>query len=256
MLAPRILLVEDNLILVQDLAEQLATLGYSQLTAVSDTHSAFEAFETQQPDLAIIDIHLTTEKRGGILLAQKMNAARPIPIIYLTGLRSPEVLAQALSTHPANFLLKPYRKEELQAAIALALEQDQTIATEIVEEKRAELTEEYYLLKDCFFAKQKDRYLKVEINDILWVSADNVLVEVQTTKKRYVLSTTLKSFCQQIDHADLIRVHRSFVVNIQHVMAFSEGQLYLPRSPEPKRIPVGPSYRANFFKHIPRLQTK
>ncbi|MEO1409717.1 MAG: response regulator transcription factor [Bacteroidota bacterium] len=251
---PRILLVEDNLILIQDLCEQLRGLGYAQLTATSDTQSAFQAFTQQIPDLAIIDIQLNRDKRGGILLARQFRQLRPIPIIFLTGLPGTEVLTQALQTGPVNYLLKPYRQEELHAAVLLALTPQYRFPPPGPGLPPSPV--ECYLLHDSFFAKQRDRYVKVDISEILWVAADNVLVEVITTPQRYLLSTTLKSFCQQIKHPDLIRVHRSYVVNIHRVTAFSEGQLYLKGPQGTQRIPVGPKYRHNFFDRIRRLQTK
>jgi len=80
----RILLVEDNPILRENLAELLQMEGF-RVTTCSDRTSALQGFDATAPDLAILDITLGEETEAGfVLCAELRQRSEQLPIIFFT----------------------------------------------------------------------------------------------------------------------------------------------------------------------------
>ncbi len=67
-----------------------------------------------------MDIMLS-ESKNGIEIAKSLNDIQPVPIIFLTSVTDNLIMQEAILTAPASYLLKPFRREELQSAILLSL---------------------------------------------------------------------------------------------------------------------------------------
>ncbi|MEL6865216.1 MAG: LytTR family DNA-binding domain-containing protein [Bacteroidota bacterium] len=109
--------------------------------------------------------------------------------------------------------------------------------------------------KEYFFTRKRDRLVKVNICDILWIKASNGSVEIVLPKEKFVASANLKSFSRQVQHQSLLRVHRSYIVNLEKITALSENCLYIPYKSQEERIPISPKYRDDLMKFIPRLRS-
>ena len=107
-------------------------------------------------------------------------------------------------------------------------------------------------LQDCLYLKRKESYEKVQISDILYVEACGSSLRVATLSGRsYVLSINLKHFKMQVHSDDLVRVHRSFVVNLRHIEAISGRVL----SVNGKNIPYSPRFVPAIGSLLPVLRS-
>lgn len=105
--------------------------------------------------------------------------------------------------------------------------------------------------QDFFFTKTaKNSYVRVDSNDLLYVQAAGSSVEIFTSQSKYILSANLNSFCSQFPHPSLLRVHRSYVVNILKVLEIEDNYLILKGN----SVPVGRSYREKVAAAFFRLQ--
>ncbi|MGK0365256.1 MAG: DNA-binding LytR/AlgR family response regulator [Saprospiraceae bacterium] len=88
-------------------------------------------------------------------------------------------------------------------------------------------------------------YLRLFFKDILWIEADGYYCKVHTKEKFYLVAMTLKKLIESDSLPDwLVRIHRSFFVNIEHIEhieQFSELSVVINK----KKIPVGNSYKEN-----------
>lgn len=113
----RILIVEDESIVQLDMQSKLQRLGYTVAgSAVSGEEAIIKSAELK-PDLILMDVRLEGPM-DGVEAAAQIRAAREIPVLFLTAYQ-PSGEQQA-AMHP--FLGKPFRAEELRAAIARALD--------------------------------------------------------------------------------------------------------------------------------------
>ena len=116
----KILIVEDESIIAMELEERLTQLGYEVTGIAADSKTALQKVETQHPDIVMMDIHIQGP-RDGIETAGEIRERFSIPVIYLTAHAEPATLQRAKATEPYGYLVKPFRAQELQAAIEMAL---------------------------------------------------------------------------------------------------------------------------------------
>lgn len=114
----KILLVDDDPDLLAIIAFALQQAGFVVVTAV-DGAAAMDAFEQEQPDLAVLDINLP--HLNGFELAAKIRQQSPIPIIMLTVRNEEEDVVRALGLGADDYLTKPFSPRILVARIRALL---------------------------------------------------------------------------------------------------------------------------------------
>ena len=115
-----ILVVDDDPAILQALSLRLRAAGYDVIT-VNNGADALVLAETKTPDLIIADIWMPVG--AGFSLAYRLNeAARDIPIIFLTASKKPGLKEGATDLGAAAFLEKPYEPEVLLATVSEVLE--------------------------------------------------------------------------------------------------------------------------------------
>lgn len=112
---------------------------------------------------------------------------------------------------------------------------------------------QFDIVPPCFFVKNKDRYEKISIGDLLWVEGNGSSVKIFTKTGEFMAMLNLNSFLKQIQHPSLLRIHKSYVVNICKLTAFDNGVVYINYKGEEKVIPIGATYREDFKRQMPRL---
>ncbi len=117
---PRVLVVEDDPITAHDLRQTLTDLGFNVPATIGNGLEVQAFIEKEQVDLALLDIQLSGSL-SGIDIAHYINARRPIPFVFLTGLADYQTLDAAKLTLPAAYLTKPFRIMDLKASLELAL---------------------------------------------------------------------------------------------------------------------------------------
>ncbi len=120
MTATRILVVEDEQIVAEDLKMTLETLGYEVAGIASRGETAVELAESESPDLILMDIMLAGAM-DGISAASEIRALFNIPVIYVTAYADSNLLERAKQTEPFGYIVKPFNEREVQSNIEIAL---------------------------------------------------------------------------------------------------------------------------------------
>jgi PAS domain S-box-containing protein len=116
----KIMIVEDEWAIAEDLKHSLETLEY-EVTSIEETgEGAIRKAEKDMPDLVLMDIILR-ENTSGIDAASQIHSHLNIPHIFISAYANEEMLAKAMITEPFGYLLKPFDEKELHAAIEMAL---------------------------------------------------------------------------------------------------------------------------------------
>jgi two-component system, sensor histidine kinase len=117
----RILIVEDEELLVVELQELLARFGYEVVGSASTGAAAIELAVRHAPDLVLMDIRLDGPL-DGIEAAAAINAVRATPVVFLTAHSDDDTFARASGEGaPFGFLVKPLCPRELRMGLAMAL---------------------------------------------------------------------------------------------------------------------------------------
>ena len=124
---PRILVVEDEALVADDLEERLSQLGYQVCGVVDTAEQAIERAVALSPDLVLMDIHLLGEK-DGIEAAAEIRLARDIAVVFVTAHADDATLKRAGLAEPFGYVLKPFDERELKATIEMALYRKQAEA--------------------------------------------------------------------------------------------------------------------------------
>ena len=120
----RILMVDDNELLLQVTGDYLESLGHT-VERCDDPTAAAEIAEKTAPDLAIVDYEMP-RLTGTQLLTELRNGGRThmLPVIFLSGVEAMRYVSQVPPDPRVRFLQKPVDFEDLEGAIAALLDPD------------------------------------------------------------------------------------------------------------------------------------
>jgi CheY-like chemotaxis protein len=116
----RILIVEDERIVAEDLKRLLVKMGYGVTGIAASGEEAFQSVKNQKPDLVLMDIRIQGPQ-DGIEVAEYLYAEYDLPVSYLTAFADAPTLDRAKATMPYGYILKPFEPRSLQAVIELAI---------------------------------------------------------------------------------------------------------------------------------------
>ncbi len=227
----KIQIVEDEIVIADSIYDTLEDLGYIALDPVINYSEALQQAKVEQPDLAILDIQLAG-KKDGIDLARVYREEFDFPFIFLTSNAESGTLQRAKAVKPAAYLVKPFGKKDLYAAIEMALEEEPETSTK-------ESTE-----SDSFFVKDRSFYHKVKYDDLLFVKSDHVYLELHLKdNQKHLIRKSMSDFESGLPK-QFYRVHRSYLVNLDHLNGVNTRYLIIAGH----EIPIGQSYREELLR--------
>lgn len=121
MYGARIMIVDDDSNIVEELKSFLQDLDYRVECSASTGLEAVQKAEAMRPDLIIMDIRLGQPGFDGIEAAQKIYDNFSIPSVYLTGIADDRTLSRVKDSGAFGYILKPFKEKELVAMLDLAL---------------------------------------------------------------------------------------------------------------------------------------
>ena len=245
----KILIIEDEFILASELAETLESEGYEVVLMADNGREALDFYQENDVDLVLCDININGDW-DGIETVKRLISVKQVPIIYLTAFTDKDTLERAKQTFPAAYIPKPYHITNLRMAIELAIN---NFAVKIQplkilrDEKPENVQKEMFLqVNDDIFIKQNYQFVKFSLNEILYLEADNIYTNINTSQKKYVIRQSIGNIHERLPMKNLIRVHRSFVVNINKIDSFNEYEVMV----QGHVIPISRTYKEEFMKHF------
>ncbi|MEX0773651.1 MAG: response regulator [Balneolales bacterium] len=116
----KILIVEDEFILAQDIKNRLSALNYDVIGLCSNGNDALDKTHQHNPDLVLMDIRLEGDK-DGIETADQIQKEMDIPVVFLSAYADKETVKRARMSEPMGYLIKPVEEKELETTIEMAL---------------------------------------------------------------------------------------------------------------------------------------
>jgi DNA-binding LytR/AlgR family response regulator len=195
---------------------------------------ALDILQNQPIDLMFLDINMPKLKGIDLL---KILPSRP-QVIITSAYR--QYALESFELDVCDYLLKPFGIERFAKAVNKACELHKLIHSTdgikpqtIVEQKI-----------QTIFIKVDRKRLQIAVNDICYLEAYGNYVKVWVKDKCYLTPRTLTSFEQQLGLPGFIRIHKSFIVQKQHIKSIETAMVQMNNA---AKLPLGKT-----FKHLAR----
>lgn len=119
MFTGRIIIADDDPVIRMDLRAMLEDLGHQVVGVAENGEAAWRLSQTLKPDLVILDIMMPG--MDGLQAASRISSERLAPVLLLTAYSEAPMVEQASRAGVLAYLVKPFRKQELQPAVEIAL---------------------------------------------------------------------------------------------------------------------------------------
>ncbi len=202
----KILIVEDEVLIAEDLKDILKTFGLKKIEMVHDKASALENLRLTKPDIALIDIRMEKEL-DGLEIGEFIQNNYKLPFIFITAHSDIEMIKKIIKTKPVGYITKPFKKSDLFANINLAIEQLTT--------------------NNKLFIKDGYSTHVININEILYIESEGNYINIFTSSKKYLSRQNMESILLDIDSNDFLKIHRSYVVNLNKVKKYSSKEVII-----------------------------
>jgi two-component system LytT family response regulator len=213
----KVLIVDDEPLAREVIAQLLAK--HDDVDVVGEAGSGEDAIEkirALQPDLVFLDVQMPGCDGFGVLRAVGPDA---IPqVIFATAFD--EHALRAFEVHAVDYLIKPFRDERFEKALARAKEVHQSTKRSDLAQRLMELVAESGARpsQDQHFAiKSGGTVYFLDVEEIDWIEAANNSVRFHAGGKRHLMRATISSIESQLDEHDFARIHRSTIVRLDRI---------------------------------------
>ncbi|GAB6188527.1 LytTR family DNA-binding domain-containing protein [Marinitoga arctica] len=205
------IIVEDEEHSLNRLKKLLDNFDYINIIGEArEGEEAVELIEKKHPDLLFLDINLPGKNGFDIL---KEISYEPL-VIFVTAYQ--EHAIKAFEENAVDYLLKPFDLKRLKISIERVLKRKQVINKELLEK----IIHNDYLKK--FSIKDRDMIFIIPEEKIYYFKAEDKYVFLCTIDKEYYYDNTLKNLEKILNPDKFIRIHKSYIVSIEHIKRFKK----------------------------------
>jgi len=208
-------LADDEVLARQKLRQLLR--NEPEIDVVGEGATAGETIDlvrATKPQLLFLDIQMPG--MDGFEVATELSSGNitPKPHIIFTTAHDQYAL-RAFEIHAMDYLLKPFTQERLSSAVERARKEILSSNQQPAGTSAATQTGSHYTTRIVF--KSRGRIVFLPVSDIRWISAEENYVRICTQTETHLLRETMARLEEKLDPDMFLRVHRSSIVNLQHV---------------------------------------
>ncbi|WP_128546459.1 LytR/AlgR family response regulator transcription factor [Larkinella soli] len=230
------LIIEDEPLALNLLESYVRRVeGLTLLKSYTNAVEAFTFLQSRTVDLLFLDIRLP-QITGLDLLKSLKN--RP-PVIMTTAYRDYAVDAYDLDV--VDYLLKPVTFERFLRSISKVYQVKQLVAPEVT---AGPLTNDFD--RAYIFLREDREMVKVFLKDILYIESLRDYVRVRTQDRQIITYQKISYLEQKLPETKFIRIHRSFLVAIDRVTAFTPVSVSIGD----KVLPLGRNYKLQALRAL------
>lgn len=225
------IVVDDELIAREGIAKYVNEIPY--LSLIAKCRSVFELDEVLMNntiDLIFLDIQMP----GITGIDWLKNTSNPPQIIFTTAHR--EFAVDGFELNAVDYLLKPIALPRFAKAVAKSYK--------VWNDKKESLMPKN--ADDYIFIKEDQQTVRVKLEDIVYIEAAVDYIFIHTVNKRHITLFSMKQVEEKLTKEQFIRIHRSFIVNIDYVQAI-EGKMLLVQD---KKLNISRSLYSDVYDKI------
>lgn len=223
----RCIVVDDEPLAISLLENYVQKVPFLELVfSTENPIEALEFIQNNESDLVFLDIQMP--ELTGInfmkILGNKLK--------YILTTAYSEYALEGYEHNIVDYLLKPisferFYKSALKAQERFAINENKENAH--------------------FFVKSSGQQHRINFEDILYVESIKDYVNIRTSEQEYIVLDTLKSMELQLPENSFVRIHKSFILNLNQIKNLGSKKVTLLTEQE---IPIGESYRMNLLAKI------
>lgn len=227
------IIVDDNKMARTAIKQMISQVDFLNLKHECENPiEAFNYLKKENIDLVFLDIEMP--EMTGIELIKNLTV-HPIIILITT---KKEYAVEAFELNVADFLVKPVSMARFMVAVSKAKE---------LFEKKDNKLEMGDKDKDYIFVRSNSVLTKIRIKDIIYVQALGDYVNIFTSdNKRHTVHITLKALEEKLHNSKFFRLHRSYLVALDHIDNVEENTAYIGKHP----LSIGEQYKKELLKKL------
>ncbi len=234
----KILVIEDEADVRLNLNTILVEEGYIVITA-SDGITGLKKAQDEKPDLILCDIAMPGIDGYGVIDELSCNKlTQAIPFIFLTAKVEKEDIRKGMQLGADDYILKPFRIDDLLQAIKTRLKRIELLKSEaVINDENINKTK--YDYDDKIFIQYKNKPQIIAIKDIVYINSDNQYTLLyMKDKKDYLIRKSISEWESVLPDKNFLRIHRSTIINSEYIVGIekwfhSTFQIYLKDISEP-----------------------
>jgi two-component system, LytTR family, response regulator len=196
-----------------------------------DPVEGFNYLKAEPVDLVFLDVEMPG--MSGIELLK--NLSKPPIVILVTSKK--DYAVEAFELNVADYLIKPVTLPRFLTAVDRAKE---------LFDNRGDKVEFDDKNNGYIFVRANSVLNRVKLSDILYIQALGDYVNIYVPGKRYMVHSTLKSMEERLPPDKFFRLHRSYLIGVDHIDVIEEGTAYV----EKNAIPIGEQYKKELLKKL------
>lgn len=226
----RCLLIDDEPIALEILKKHIQKLENLEISGIcANAVEAFELLRKHPVDLIFLDIQMP--KITGIDFLRALK--NPPKVIIVSAYRN--YALEGFELDVMDYLLKPVSFERFLKAIDKYYNRSYTSVIEKNASTEAENIEKFIWVR----ADRKN--LKINVSDIRYVEGLKDYVKIYLKDQMVISKASLKEMEEKLPAGRFLRIHRSYLVSVQKIRAFTHEHVEVDRN----ILPIGISYRAS-----------
>lgn len=245
----RVLLVEDDPAML--LAFRSLIESESDMEVVGEASSGTEAITAVQnlaPDLVLLDVELPD--KNGIDVVREVGIDRFPTVIFVTG--HEEYALEAFQVNALDYLVKPFTDQRFRATLDRVRRHLKRDRFQEISERLATLLADVQAAKNYpqrLWIRSRGQVVVLNIDEIAWIEAAAKYCLVHTNGGVHRLRESISRIEARLDPARFPRVHRSAIVNLDHVTeVISSAGSMSAMLKDGTRIPMSRSLKLRVFE--------
>lgn len=184
--------------------------GHKDIEVIAECNDGFEgikAIQELKPDLVFLDIQMP--KITGFEMLELLD--QPPKIIFTTAYD--EYALKAFEVNALDYLLKPVHADRLASALSKVRSLSDRPANGLGPQVIAALPEQMQRI----VVKVNGEVKILPLQEVFYLEAADDYVKIHTSERYYLKHQTMSYFEQHLPPRQFVRIHRSFLVNVQHI---------------------------------------
>lgn len=223
----RVLAIDDEPLALMQLQKMIETTPYFSLVGVcSDAFEAMKIMEAEEVDAIFADINMPD--LSGLDFIRSL--AEP-PIVVFTTAYS-QYAIDGYKVNAIDYLLKPFGLPEFQMAASKVKKQYELLQ---------KTDNENHVEDNILFVKTDYRLVRINISEIQYIESQSEYLKLHLSSgPSLMVLMSIKRMTELLPSKHFIRIHRSYIVNMNHVVEISRLRVKMN---EKTLLPIGDSYK-------------